>query len=91
MAVKSRTVNVGTTATPLSSSDDSRADSWFEVLNPTGSAATIYVGGADVTTANGRPVAAGQAQEMPVHRGDRVHAIVASGTVDVSVLETGVA
>lgn len=88
MSVSSAAVSVATTATALHVAD---ADALgIEVQNV--GASTVYVGGSDVTTSNGFPVAAGAAwyPPQPLAAGERVYGIVASGTVEVRVLRLGV-
>lgn len=89
---KSRAVTVTTTATRLDTIDetDSVAGSAWSVYN--NGSATIYIGGSDVTTANGTPVAAGEHYAADLGTvAEAVYGIVASGTVEVRVFETGVA
>lgn len=88
MAVSTAAVSAATSATALHAID---ADlSGIEVQNV--GASTVYVGGSDVTTANGYPVAAGASwyPPQPLAAGERVYGIVASGTVEVRVLRLGV-
>lgn len=98
MAVKSTAVTVATTATRLDtaveavSSTRSDAIAGQGVLVWNDGAATIYLGGSDVTTANGVPVPAGTwspAIEL-AELGEGLYGIVASGTVAARVLESGV-
>lgn len=92
MSVSSRAVTVANTATRL----DSRGNRpWappgqaFTFHN--GSAVTVYMGGSNVTTANGVPVAANSwAPGVDLSGADAVYGIVASGTAEVRVLEAGV-
>lgn len=91
MAVSSRAVTVGTTATVLDTEGDTdtRVGSSIAVYN--NGASTLYLGGSGVTTTNGVPVAAtswGPAFDLGAQ--DRLYGIVASGTVDVRVIETGI-
>jgi hypothetical protein len=92
MAASSRAVTVTTTATRLDSTTDD-ADGPFGqglAIYNNGSA-TIYLGGSDVTTANGSPVPAGTwGPGFEMHQQDELYAIVASGTVEVRVLEVGI-
>jgi hypothetical protein len=50
----------------------------------------VYVGGSDVSTANGLPVAAGTAITLNLIQGDAVYAVAASGTPEIRVLSTRV-
>jgi hypothetical protein len=92
MAVKSRAVTVTTTATRLDGTtdqDDAMSGQSIAIYN--GSAATVYIGGADVTTANGYPVAAtsyGPGFDFSIS--DQLYGIVAAATSEVRVLESGV-
>jgi hypothetical protein len=91
MAVNSRAVTVTDAATRLDAStdgDDSMAGQAIAVYN--NGASTVYLGGSTVTTATGVPVAAsswGPGMELSIS--DQLYGIVASGTVEVRVLETG--
>lgn len=89
MAVKSTAVTVATTATRLDSSEsDSVTGSAVAVYN--NGAATVFIGGSGVTTTDGSPVAAGSwGPGMDLSDGEAVYGIVASGTVEVRVLEVG--
>lgn len=87
MASDSHSVSVGTTATRIDSEDLS-AGSSAALANVGG--ATVFVGGPDVTTAIGFPLAAGERMAFDLRRGDEIYGVVASGTVEVRVLEVGV-
>ena len=92
MALKSTAVSVGTTATRLDTADDTgdalAGESLVFYNNGT---ATIYVGGSDVSTANGCPVAASSwSPSFDLSTGDAVYGRVASGTVEARVLESGI-
>lgn len=56
---------------------------WVEVYNP--GPTTIYLGPSNVTTTDGRPVAAGQSWSFPLGDGDALYARTASGSQDVIV------
>jgi hypothetical protein len=91
MAVLSRAVTVTTSATRLDSDFDQRdtlSGSRFACHNA--SAVTVYVGGDDVTTANGLSVPAGAQLSIDLSIADQVYGIVAAGTAEVRVLETGI-
>lgn len=104
MATKSRAVSVGTTATRLDTADEASGRRGLAIVVYNNGAATIYIGGADVTTANGAPIAAGTwgpgidlegTSDLPAETlgGDdheALYGIVASGTVEARVLEVGV-
>jgi hypothetical protein len=90
MAVVSASVSVATTATRLDSGDgDLVSGSTVLVTVPAGGA-TVYVGGADVTTANGFPLAAGASVSVDLNSGDLLYGIVAASTQAVNVLRVGV-
>lgn len=92
MAYKSRAVTVTTTATRLDTADetDSYGGSVIAIYNL--SASTVYVGGSDVTTANGFPVEAstGKFSVDSQVTTDALYGIVATGTAEVRVFEQGV-
>lgn len=91
MAVSSRAVSVGTTATVIDSEGETDGKSGTSLAIYNNGAATVYIGGSDVTTANGVPVAAGTwGPGMDLAARDRLYGIVASGTVEVRVIEAGV-
>lgn len=81
MAVISTAVSVATTATVLVSS----AGQGVAVYN--NGASTVYLGGSDVTTAIGYPLAAGAHVGIDLERGESLYGIVASGTVECRVLK----
>ena len=84
MACDSKKVTVGTTATVLN-------HSWCDsimVKNPSGGV-TIYVGGPDVDTTDGFPVAAGETFSRDMKSRESVYAVVAASTHDVNVLIGG--
>jgi hypothetical protein len=90
MAVVSASVSVATTATRLDSGDgDLVSGSTVLVTVPAGGA-TVYVGGADVTTANGFPLPAGASVSVDLNSGDLLYGIVAASTQAVNVLRVGV-
>lgn len=92
MAVKSRAVSVATTATRLDLTTDNEDGVWSQSLTfYNNGAATVYVGGSDVTTANGAPVPAGTwSPGFDLNADEALYGIVASGTVEVRVIEVGV-
>lgn len=87
-----RAVSVGTSATRLDTADDTgdrQAGESLLVYN--NSSVTIYIGGAGVTTSTGMPVAANSyGPGMDLQTGDALYGIVASGTAEMRVFETGV-
>lgn len=91
MATKSRAVTVATTATRLDTTDETDSVSGSSLAFYNNGAATIYVGGSDVTTANGAPVPASSwSPGFDLDPGEALYGIVASGTVEARVLEGGV-
>lgn len=95
MAVSSRAVSVTTTATRLDSGSDAEDRVYGSSLSfYNESAVTVYLGGSDVTTANGVPVPADSwspGLDLYLTTDDAVYGIVAAGSAEVRVLETGVA
>lgn len=89
MSALARSVSVTTTATALNSTPtDSVSGSAILVHNV--GAASVYVGGSGVTTAQGEPVAAGERLTVDLNFGESLYGIVATGTVECRVLEVGV-
>lgn len=91
MAIKSTAVTVGTSPTRLDTvvEADYRAGSALVPFN--NSLVTVYVGGPDVSVANGVPVAAGTyGPSFVLDDGEAPYAIVSAGTADVRVLEEGI-
>lgn len=92
MAVVSAAVTVAATATqlaaptaPTTTFGGTRNKIGASVQVPSGGS-TVYVGGPDVTTANGYAVAAGTAVSIDLAPGDVLYGIVASSTQAVRVL-----
>lgn len=88
MAVLSRAVTVGTTATRLDSDEGGQASQAFSMKNI--GSATVYLGGPDVTTANGAPLAAGEWFAADLAKYDVMYGIVATGTQACRVIEVSV-
>lgn len=89
MAVQPDQVAVGTTATELTTAPtDTVAGQSLAIRNK--GTASVYLGGAGVTTGNGFELAAGESLSVDLAEGERLYAIAASGTVPVHVLRTGV-
>lgn len=91
MAVNVRAVSVADTATAIdtSSESDDRSGSSIAIFN--NGSATVYLGDSDVTTATGYPL--GEGEHFACDLGattERIYGIVASGTVEVRVLEVGI-
>lgn len=94
MAFSSREVTVATTVTELQSPTDAYSNSSdgdnHELLVVNLGPTTVYVGGANVTTLIGTPVASGERLSTPCGSGEKLYAVVASGTQAVRVLAEGV-
>lgn len=91
MAVSSRAVSVGTTATALDTEGETDGIKGTSLAVYNNGASTVYIGGSGVTTANGAPVAAGSwGPSFDLNAQDRLYGIAASGTVEVRVIESGV-
>lgn len=92
MAITSRAVSVTTSATRLDTVDDTtdaQAGESLAVYN--GSTSVVYIGGSTVTTATGTPIGpTSWGPGFDLQTGDGLYAIVASGTAEVRVIETGV-
>lgn len=91
MAVASTAVTVATTATLLvtGGSGAGRTPGTNAAIKPAASgSAEVYLGGTDVSTANGFPLGTGIA--MPLNDDEELYGIVASGTVAIRVLESGI-
>lgn len=91
MAVDSRAVTVTTTATKLDTQNemDRKVGSAIVVSN-TGSV-TVYIGGPNVTTTSGIPLAAGGIfSDDGLIPGDDYYGVVASGSSSVVVVQRGI-
>lgn len=92
MAVKSSRVVVGTTATLLNPTGESDYYTGQSVMLQ--GATAFFIGGPDVTTANGFPVLAGVPLAVDLQRyngtDEKIYGVVATGSVEVSVLQQGV-
>lgn len=90
MADRNAAVSVATTATRLDSASksDDRAGSDIALYN--NGSVTVYLGRSDVTTANGMPLAAGAYWSESLDSVSGLFGIVASGTCEVRVRETGI-
>lgn len=88
MAVKASRVNVTSAATAVNSSVPSTTGQKCMVRNRDLSA-SIFLGGANVTTATGFEVLAGEAVTVDLQPGDALFAIAATGSIVCHVLETG--
>lgn len=90
MTIATAAVTVANTATALASAPSTVGPRRSVLVHVPEGGVTVYVGGADVTTANGIPVASGSTLELGKLDGaERPYGIVASGTQAVRVLTTG--
>lgn len=90
MADRNAAVSVTDAATRLDSASksDDRAGSDIAVYNA--GSVTVYLGSSSVTTATGIPLAAGAYYSESLDAVSRLYGIVASGTCEVRVRETGI-
>lgn len=92
MAVASTAVTVATTATLIASggSGAGRTAGTTVAVKPavSGTGDTVFLGGSDVTTANGFPLGGGMSYAL--NDDEDLYGIVASGTVAVRVMENGI-
>lgn len=86
MAISSNQVTVTTSATRL---DPSTGVPTGAVLVRNRGSAAVYLGGSNVTTANGFQLDAGESVPMDIRSGDALYGVVASGTQTVHVLQVG--
>lgn len=49
----------------------------------------VYLGGPDVTTSNGFPLAAGASLPVSGYAGEKLYAVAASSTPEIRILEQG--
>ena len=90
MAIGHERVSVGTTATKLGDAERDRDGFTIMVQNPSGGA-SLYIGGAGVTTASyGYEVVAGAEVGVELLKDEELYAVVASGSQTVNVLRIGV-
>jgi hypothetical protein len=89
MSIQTQPVAVAVTATRLDSTAEGTALSQCMVKNV--GTATVYIGGSNVTTANGFPLEIGEAATCDLGRNEALFGIVASGTQNVRVMEVGAA
>ena len=91
MAFSGRAVSVATTATRIdTAAEDISLDRKSGIAVYNNGAAIVYLGGSGVTTAAGFPLAVGGQVSMDADAAEGLYGIVASGTVEVRVLEVGV-
>jgi len=90
MAIGHERVSVGTTATKLGDAERDRDGFTIMVQNPSGGA-SLYIGGAGVTTASyGYEVVAGAEVGVELLKDEELYGVVASGSQTVNVLRIGV-
>ena len=88
MSVKSTAVTVAVTATVLATADQDRDGMKVKVQVPA-AGQTVYLGGADVSVANGFAVATGaESHELTLSRGEILYGIVNATTQAVRVIKT---
>lgn len=91
MAIAHERVVVAATATVLADAARDRDGYTVSVQNPTGSGATVFIGGTGVTTTSyGYSLAAGSEVAVELLKGEALYGVVASGTLTVNVLRIGV-
>lgn len=91
MAVRSSVLTVGTTAAQIAPGTDTDNPGYRDVAVQNTSQVTIYLGGSDVTSTTGFPLAPGAGLTFDdVQPGSRPFAVVASGSATLAVLEVGV-
>jgi hypothetical protein len=99
VSIKTARVNVGMSATRLDGFEETdyrtSANTALQVFGQSTvvhnrGAASVFVGGPDVTTANGFELAADGIFTADLHEGDDLYAVTASGTQPCDVLQAGV-
>jgi len=88
VAIRTARITVTTTRTELAPTGLDGGSSGSSLLLK--SDAAVYIGGPDVTPANGWLLAAGEPVSAELDYAEHVYAIMASGTATVSVLRGGV-
>jgi hypothetical protein len=84
--MKSRTFTITTTAQEVIAAEPSTRQVWLHVLG----AGTVYIGGSDVTTANGLLTEKNAVpQTLTIPAGEVLWAVVASGTDTLRILVQG--
>jgi hypothetical protein len=99
MAVSATRVTVGTSPTRLDATAESdkvsgldtpRGDGQGVIVSNLDASATVYLGGAEVSTGAGFALAAGASLTVDLRPGDALYGVVASGTAVCGVLQSGV-
>lgn len=88
MSVASKHVTVGTTPTVIAGPAPSYNRVVTALLKNTGTS-NVYLGGPDVTTADGFTFQAGASLTVELNSDDTLYGIVGSGSVDVSLMAIG--
>jgi len=89
MSVSHQRVSVGTTATKLTSDYDGKDGQTINVQNPTGGV-DVYLGGDGVTTTSyGFLLKADTSFSVELQGGEKLYAVVASGTQTVNIIRQG--
>ena len=88
MAVDARVVTVSTTAKRLDAGG-ARSGS-FRLSLKNNSGLIVYLGSADVTAADGYPIANNQSIDLDLGRGESLYGIVTLASGPVVVIESGV-
>lgn len=86
MSLASSNVTIGTTATLIATGKVGA--SYVYLHAPTGGNA-VYVGGSDVTTANGLELAKGAVIQIWLPEADKLYGVVGSATQPLMVLQSG--
>jgi hypothetical protein len=89
MPISHSRISVGTEATKLTNDYDGRSGQTINVQNPSGGV-NVYLGGANVTTTDyGYLLGASTSFSVELQTGEKLYAVVASGTQTVNVLRQG--
>lgn len=89
MGVRATRVNVGTSPTALTGSSSDYHSGQSGLVRNRG-ANTVYVGGSDVTTAQGFRLDPGESIPLDLFDGEALYGRVASGTETCDVLESSI-
>lgn len=91
MATRSSIITIGTTATRVAITSDTDNPGYRDLAIQNTSQVVVYLGGPDVTSSTGFPLSAGASLTFDdVQPGSLPHAIVATGTATLALLEVGV-
>jgi LysM repeat protein len=86
MSVAATRPTVTTVASIIAQAANNNDESETVIQNDTG--VTVFIGGPDVTTANGFPILNTASLGIIVRSGDTLYGIVASGSVTPAVIQT---